>query len=123
MAYDSENIFAKILRGEIPCEKFYEDEVALAFRDISPAAPSHILVIPKLFVTSFNDFAMHDASVMGAFFKSVQKVAMQEKLVESGYRLITNHGADANQTVPHFHVHLLGGKNLGGLITDDKQQR
>ena len=122
-AYDSENIFAKILRGEIPCDKLYEDEAALAFRDISPAAPSHILVIPKIFVTSFHDFAMHNTNAMGAFFKSVQKVATQEGLSESGYRLITNHGADANQTVPHFHVHILGGINLGGLVQKDSQKR
>lgn len=123
MTYDSDNIFAKILRGDIPCDKLYEDEHALAFRDISPAAPSHILVIPKMQVCSFNDFAAQDAAAMGAFFKSVQKVAAQEGLVESGYRLITNHGAHANQTVPHFHVHILGGKPLGGLVADDALAR
>ena len=116
MVYDRENVFAKILRGQIPCEKLYEDEIALAFRDIAPAAPSHILVIPKAEVTSFNDFAALEPSLMGAFFQSVQKVAAQEGLVESGYRLITNHGKDADQTVAHFHVHILGGKMLGGLL-------
>lgn len=121
--YDSDNIFAKILRGEIPCDKFYEDDNALAFRDISPAAPSHLLVIPKMKVTSFNDFATQDVMAMGEFFKSVQKVAKKEGLVDSGYRLITNHGANANQTVPHFHVHVLGGKKLGGLLADDALSR
>lgn len=123
MTYDSDNIFAKMLRGEIACDKLYEDEFAIAFKDISPAAPSHLLVIPKIFVTSFNDFVVQDSTLMGQFFKSVQKVAAQEGLVESGYRLISNHGADANQTVAHFHVHILGGMKLGGLIQKDNQQR
>ncbi len=123
MTYDKENIFAKILREEIPCEKLYEDEFALAFRDIAPAAPSHILVIPKREVTSFDDFAEQDVQFVGQFFASVRKVAEQEGLADSGYRLITNHGADANQTVAHFHIHILGGENLGGLLADDALAR
>jgi diadenosine tetraphosphate (Ap4A) HIT family hydrolase len=123
MVYDAQNIFAKMLHGEIPCDKLYEDEFAIAFKDIQPAAPSHLLVIPKLEVTSFNDFAQHPAEVIGGFFKAVQKVAEQEGLAKNGYRLITNHGADAHQTVPHFHVHILGGKALGGLVAGDSLNR
>ncbi len=123
MSYDTENVFAKILRDEIPCEKLYEDDAALAFRDVSPAAPSHILVIPKCEVTSFDDFSQQSVAMVAAFFKAVQKVAHQEGLEESGYRLITNHGADAHQTVPHFHVHVLGGKPLGGLLAGDELNR
>lgn len=123
MTYNNENIFAKILREEIPCEKIYEDYYALAFHDISPAAPSHILIIPKREVTSFDDFAQKDVAFVGNFFASVRKVAAQEGLTQSGYRLITNHGVDANQTVAHFHVHLLGGENLGGLLASDSLKR
>lgn len=115
--YDSENIFAKIIRGEIPSEKLYEDDYAIAFNDIAPAAPSHILVIPKGEFTSFDDFSANAApEQMTGFFKAVRKVAHNAGLQTSGYRLITNHGADADQTVPHFHVHILGGKKLGALV-------
>ena len=114
--YDSTNVFAKIIRGEIPCAKVYEDEYALAFRDIEPAAPAHILVVPKGEFSSFNDFAAHEAASIGQFFQAVQKIAAQEGLVEGGYRLITNHGADASQSVAHFHVHILGGRPLGALL-------
>ena len=123
MSYDPTNVFARILRGEIPCEKVYEDEIALAFRDIQPAAPAHILVVPKAETISFNDFAAQDAAVIGRFFQVVQKIATQEGLVDGGYRLITNHGADASQSVPHFHVHILGGRPLGGLLPGDAAAR
>ncbi len=117
MTYDSENIFAKILRGEIPTDRIYEDEFAVAFNDISPAAPSHLLVIPKGEYISFDDFsAKANAEEIAGFFGAVRKVAHEAGLAESGYRLITNHGADADQTVPHFHVHILGGKQMGGLL-------
>ena len=117
MSYDKGNIFAKILKGEIPCKKIYEDEYALAFEDIAPAAPVHILVVPKGEYKSFNDFAtLASAETVKGFFTSVQKVAEQLDLIENGYRLITNHGADASQTVHHFHVHILGGRSLGGLL-------
>lgn len=117
MSYDSNNIFARILRKELPCRSVFENEFALAFHDLFPAAPTHVLVIPKGEFISFDDF-MQSASpemVMG-FFQAVQMVANQLDLVESGYRLISNHGADAAQTVPHFHVHILGKKKLGPLI-------
>lgn len=117
MAYDPENVFAGILRGEIPCNKVHEDEFALAFHDIAPDAPVHLLVIPKGHYTSFDDFAQNaPPEFMKGFFSAVQKVAGNLGLQESGYRIISNHGADASQSVPHFHVHILGGKNLGRLL-------
>ncbi|MFT6077355.1 MAG: diadenosine tetraphosphate (Ap4A) HIT family hydrolase [Myxococcota bacterium] len=119
--YDSNNIFAKIIRGEIPCEKVFEDEKVLAFNDISKAAPYHLLVIPKGEYSSFDDFSYNaSGEEISNFFKKVRQVAIDQGLKESGYRLITNHGSDASQSVAHFHVHILGGKQLGGLIADDK---
>ena len=115
--YDPNNIFAKIMRGEIPCSKVYEDAHAFAFNDIHPDAPIHVLVVPKGEYASFNDFAANaPAALVQGFFASVQKIAAQLGLEESGYRLITNHGADASQSVHHFHVHILGGKPLGKLL-------
>jgi diadenosine tetraphosphate (Ap4A) HIT family hydrolase len=117
MQYDRNNIFAKILRGEIPCKKIYEDNFALAFDDITPAAPVHVLVIPKTEYVSLQDFAAHASPEMvRGFFESVTKVAAQLGLDKTGYRIISNHGADASQTVHHFHVHILGGKSLGKLL-------
>jgi diadenosine tetraphosphate (Ap4A) HIT family hydrolase len=122
--YDSDNIFAKMLREEIPCDTVYEDAHVLAFNDISPAAAVHVLVIPKGEYSSFDDFAKTaGGEAVAAFFASVQKVAEKVGIQESGYRLISNHGADASQTVPHFHVHLLGGQALGGLLADDVLKR
>jgi histidine triad (HIT) family protein len=117
MTYDSNNIFARILRGEIPCKKVHEDAHTLAFYDINPAAPTHILVIPKGEYVSFHDFAAQASSEeMSAFFKTVQHIAEQAGVHETGYRLLANHGSDAGQEVPHFHVHILGGRPLGGLL-------
>ncbi len=117
MSYDKGNIFAKILRGEIPCKKIHEDQYALAFEDTAPAAPVHILVIPKGEYTSFDDFATNATSeFLHGFFASVRAIAAKLGLNENGYRLITNHGADASQSVPHFHVHILGGRKLGALL-------
>jgi histidine triad (HIT) family protein len=118
MAYDSTNIFARILRKEIPATIVYEDLHALAFHDIAPQAPVHVLVIPKGEYTSFDDFAAKaPGEEIAGFFHSVQRVAAQMGLPEDGYRLISNHGADAGQLVPHFHVHLLGGEPLGALVS------
>ena len=115
--YDNNNIFARILRGEIPCTKVYEDAHTLAFHDINPAAPTHILVIPKGEYVSFHDFAAHaSAEAMTVFFKAVQHIAADAGMADAGYRLLANHGADAGQEVPHFHVHILGGRPLGGLL-------
>lgn len=119
MSYDANNIFAKILRGEVPCEKLYDDAFALAFRDIAPAAPVHVLVIPKGEYMSFDDFAQRaSAEFMQGFFAAVQKIAAGLGVDQTGYRLIANHGADASQTVPHFHMHILGGRALGPLLTE-----
>ena len=117
MQYDPQNIFAKIIRGEIPCNKVYEDEFAFAFHDIKPEAPKHVLVLPKGEFVSFDDFAQKaSAEQQAGFFRAIQKIAAQLGVTQSGYRLITNHGADAAQTVLHFHVHILAGKPLGGLL-------
>lgn len=114
--YDSDNIFAKILRGEIPNETVYEDEHVLAFHDVNPHAKVHVLVIPKGEYVSLQDFAQKaGAEAVEAFFKNVTTVAEQLGVAETGYRLLTNHGQHGNQTVPHFHVHILGGEQLGGF--------
>lgn len=125
MLYDQNNVFARILRKEIPADIVYEDEVVLAFRDMSPAASVHVLVVPKMDVVSFHDFAAQaTAEQVGQFFQQVRHVAQDVLALESsGYRLITNHGADASQTVPHFHVHILGGEPLGGLLASDRLVR
>jgi len=115
--YDDNNVFAKILRGEIPCEKVYEDDHALAFNDIHPVAPIHTLVIPKGPYTSFVDFSANasDAEIAG-YIRAVGKTAQLVEAEEGGYRLITNHGAHAHQEVPHLHIHILGGRPLGGKL-------
>ena len=119
MAYDSNNIFAKILRGEIPCQKVYEDAFALAFNDIQPKAPTHVLVIPKGAYATHEDFVTHasDAELVG-FGRALSKVIETTGLAKSGYRMISNSGANSGQEVPHYHIHLLGGKFLGPLIWD-----
>ena len=118
MAYDADNIFARILRREIPAEIIYEDDVALAFPDINPQAPVHVLVIPKGEYVSFDDFAekASDAEIAG-FFRAVRTVAQKLGVAASGYRLLANHGANAHQEVPHFHVHIFGGRPLGPMLT------
>jgi len=117
MMYDKNNIFAKILRGEIPCKKIYEDEFALAFEDIAPQAPVHVLVIPKGEYISLDDFAAYaPKDLVQGFFADVHKVAKKLGLQADGYRVIANHGTNAGQEVFHFHVHILGGKPLGKLV-------
>lgn len=121
MLYDKNNIFAKIIRGEIPAQKVFEDEKILAFHDISKAAPVHVLVIPKGDYINFSDFsAKADAVEISDFFKKVANIATQLDLDKTGYRLISNIGADASQSVAHFHVHILGKKKLGGLVVGDR---
>ncbi len=117
MAYDENNIFAKILRGEIPCDKVYEDEHALAFRDINPQTPTHVLIIPRGAYVSSDDFfdQASDTEIAG-FFRAVGSVARQLDAVAEGYRILANHGGDARQEVPHFHIHLFAGKDLGRMI-------
>lgn len=113
MSYDSNNIFAKILRSEIPCDKIYEDEYCLSFYDIQPAAKIHALVIPKFEAESFHDFVLNATpEFVSSFYRSVQKVANKLELKEGGYRVIFNHGNNASQTVFHYHIHILGGEKL-----------
>ena len=117
LPYDDQNIFAKILRGEIPAKKVYEDEWALAFHDIAPQAPIHILVIPKGAWVSWDDFSARasDAEIAG-FVRAVGHVAREQGLVAPGYRLLANIGVHGHQEVPHLHVHLFGGRQLGAML-------
>ena len=117
MAYDDQNIFAKILRGEIPCDKVYEDEWALAFRDIAPQAPTHVLVIPKGPYVSLDDFTTQaSADEVAGFLRAVGTVARQLGVVDPGYRILANIGPDAHQEVPHLHVHIFAGCDLGRMV-------
>ena len=115
--YDDSNVFARILRGEIPCKKVHEDEHALAFHDINPQTPVHVLVIPKGHYVSIADFGAKasDAELIG-FWRAVSKVAKELGLEVKGYRALTNMGADGGQEVPHFHVHLFGGRHIGRMV-------
>ena len=115
--YNDGNIFARILRGEIPCNKVYEDQHALAFHDISPAAPTHILVIPKGPYVSWDDFSARagEAEIAG-FVRAVGTVARDAGLVDDGYRLLANTGQNSGQEVPHFHVHIFAGRPLGPML-------
>lgn len=120
--YNKDNIFARIIRGEIPCSKVFEDDAILAFHDIYPMAMTHILVIPKAEYVSFNDFVLcSTAEELQHFFCVVQKVASMFGLHETGYRVVSNHGSDAVQTIRHFHVHILGGERLGKIATKNDQ--
>ncbi len=115
--YDPSNIFARILRGEIPCKKVFEDEFALAFHDIAPQAAVHVLVIPKAAYVSWDDFSAHaPTDTIAGFVRAVGTVARELGLVEPGYRLLANVGADGGQEVPHLHVHLFGGQPLGRMV-------
>ncbi len=115
--YDEHNIFARILRGEIPCQKVYEDAFALAFHDIAPQAPTHVLVIPKGPYCSFADFSASasEADIAG-FMRAVGRIAKDLGLESPGYRLLANMGEHSGQEVPHFHVHLFAGRPLGRMI-------
>lgn len=117
LAYDENNIFAKILRGEIPSNTVYEDEWALAFEDINPQAPVHTLVIPKGAYVSWDDFSTNaSAEEIAGFIRAVGHVAREKGLVEPGYRLLANIGAHGGQEVPHLHVHILGGQFIGPMV-------
>lgn len=114
--YDTDNIFAKILQGVIPCDKVYEDDYVLAFKDINPIAPIHILVIPKRGYTDQYDFGTNaDTEEITAFYRSVSKIADELGLPENGFRTICNTGKHGGQEVPHFHLHLLGGEPIGKM--------
>jgi len=116
-SYDEDNIFARILRGEIPSKKVYENEHALAFHDINPLAPTHILVIPRGPYVSWDDFTARasDEEIAG-FVRAVGKVARDAGLVDSGYRLLANTGLNAGQEVPHLHMHIFAGRPLGPML-------
>jgi histidine triad (HIT) family protein len=117
MAYDSNNVFAKILRGEIPCKEVYQDEYALAFHDIAPQAPVHVLVIPKGAYASMMDFTAHasDAEIAG-LFRAVTKVSEMVGVADAGWRMLSNIGADGGQEVPHLHIHIFGGRPMGRMV-------
>jgi diadenosine tetraphosphate (Ap4A) HIT family hydrolase len=117
LPYDRDNIFAKILRGKIPCSKVYEDDWALAFHDIAPQAPVHILIVPKGEWVSWDDFsARAEPDEIAGFIRAVGHVAREQGLVDPGYRLLANVGRHGGQEVPHLHVHLFGGAPLGRMI-------
>ena len=115
--YDDQNVFARILRNEIPSRRVYEDEWAVAFHDISPQAPVHILVVPRGRFVSLTDFAATatEAEIAG-FFRAVGIVARELELEQPGYRIVSNIGVDAGQEVPHLHFHLFGGVRLGTML-------
>ncbi len=115
--YDDGNIFARILRGEIPCRKVFEDDHVLAFHDIAPAAPVHILVIPKGRYVSWDDFSEQaDPAEIAALVRAVGRIAREQGLVSPGYRVLANVGHDSGQEVPHLHVHIFAGKPLGPML-------
>jgi diadenosine tetraphosphate (Ap4A) HIT family hydrolase len=115
--YDDTNIFARILRGELPSKTVFEDEHVLAFHDINPLAPVHILVIPKGAYVSWDDFSAHATDVeIAAFVRAVGRIAREAGLVEPGYRLLSNVGHDSYQEVPHLHVHIFAGRPLGPML-------
>jgi diadenosine tetraphosphate (Ap4A) HIT family hydrolase len=117
MAYDDSNIFARILRGELPCKRILENAHALAFHDINPLAPAHALVIPKGAYVSMVDFgAKASSEEIAGFVRAVAETAQKLGVADSGYRLLANSGADAHQEVEHFHVHLVGGRPLGPML-------
>ena len=117
LPYDDQNVFAKILRGELPCKKVYEDEWTLAFHDIAPLAPVHVLVIPKGAYVSWDDFtAKASDDEIAGFIRAVGHIAREHGLVARGYRLLVNLGQRGGQEIPHLHVHLFGGRPLGPMI-------
>ncbi|MES2097206.1 MAG: histidine triad nucleotide-binding protein [Pseudomonadota bacterium] len=118
LPYDDQNIFARILRGEIPSKRVYEDPWAIAFHDIAPQAPIHILVIPTGAYVSWDDFSAKasEAEIAG-FVRAIGKVARDLNLVAPGYRLLANTGLQSGQEVPHLHVHLFGGRTMGPMLT------
>jgi diadenosine tetraphosphate (Ap4A) HIT family hydrolase len=122
MAYDRNNIFAKILRGEIPCRKIHESDHALAFHDIAPQAKVHALVIPKGAYVSFDDFSAQasEAEIVG-LVRAIGKTAEALGVPANGYRLLANHGRDSRQEVPHLHVHIFAGQDLGRMVCVERK--
>lgn len=122
MAYDSDNIFAKIIRGDIPTDKVYEDDHVLAIHDVNPQAPSHVLVMPKGAYVSMDDFSQNagEAEIV-ALMRAVGKIARDLGLAEAGYRVISNIGEDGGQEVPHLHFHICGGHPMGRMLQQPYQ--
>lgn len=119
MTYNAQNIFARILRKEIPCNAVYEDDYVLAFRDISPKAPVHILLIPKGAYIDITDFGSRASPAeIAGFFKALAHISTTLNIAESGFRSIANTGLHGGQEVPHFHMHLLGGKHIGPMVSE-----
>lgn len=112
--YQEDCLFCRIIKGEIPSTKVYEDHLCYAFRDIAPAAPTHILVVPKAHIASAAEVTKHNSALVAHIYEVLARLAQEEGL-ESGYRVVTNVGADAGQTVKHLHFHLLGGRKLGPM--------
>ena len=120
LPYDDQNIFAKILRGEIPSKRVYEDEWAVAFHDIAPQAAIHILVIPTGAYVSWDDFSKNASDVeIAAFVRAAGKIARDLGADKNGYRMLANTGIDGGQEVPHFHLHLFAGRKLGRMVAKD----
>jgi diadenosine tetraphosphate (Ap4A) HIT family hydrolase len=120
VSYDSSNVFARILRGELPCKKVFEDEHVLAFHDINPLTPTHVLVIPKGAYVSMDDFSAKasDAEI-AALFRAVGRIARDLGMADDGYRILANIGRHGHQEVPHLHVHIFGGRSLGRMLPRD----
>ena len=116
MTYDTENIFARIIRGEIAADKVYEDDYVLAFHDIAKLTPIHVLIIPKMAYNSIDDFSGRASDAeLAAYMRAIGVVARELGVSQTGYRVVTNSGVDANQVVMHFHSHIFGGRKLGGV--------
>lgn len=112
-----ETIFSKIIRKELPSDMLYQDELVTAFRDISPRLPTHVLIIPNRHIPTVDDLTVDDEAAMGRMLSVAQRIARDEGIAESGYRLIINCGGDGRQEVPHIHMHLLGGQDTGPMIS------
>jgi histidine triad (HIT) family protein len=111
-----ETIFSKIIRREIPADIVYQDDYVTAFRDINPQAPVHILVVPNKVIPTTNHAAAEDEAMLGRLFTAAARIAQDEGIADSGYRLLVNNGPDAGQEVDHLHVHILGGRRLGPML-------
>ena len=105
-------IFCKIIKGEIPCDKVFEDDTVLAFKDINPEAPVHLIVIPKKHIKSLNEISEEDSKILSHIFKVSKEIAKEAGITEEGYRVVNNCGSNGGQTVPHLHFHILGGRKL-----------
>ena len=112
----SESIFSKIIKGEIPADIVYRDDLVTAFKDINPQAPLHILIVPNKEIPSVNDVTVEDEPALGRLFSVAAKIAREQGVAESGYRLLVNTGRDGGQEVPHLHMHIFGGRPLGPML-------